>query len=211
MESIKASYLRTALGVAALAASACTAAPQREAAATPAPARAHEDGTADLVGRPAQPWHVDHWVNSAPLELAALRGRVVLVRFWTAPDCPFCGATAPALNDFHKRYSAQGLTVVGFYHHKDDAPLQPESVAGYVKTFGFEFPVAIDSNWSTLKAWWLDGHDRGFTSASFLIDRSGVIRHVHPGGQYVAGDPAYQAMQSKIEQLLAESAPTARR
>ena len=98
----------------------------------------------ELIGRAAPPWRVEHWINSASLELAALRGRVVLVRFWTAPDCPFCSASAPALNDFHARYARRGLTVVGFYHHKALSPLDPAAVERHVRLFGFRFPVAID-------------------------------------------------------------------
>jgi peroxiredoxin len=157
-----------------------------------------------LLGRPALPWHVDHWFNSPPLELKALRGRVVLVRFWTAPDCPFCSASAPALNDFHVRYTQRGLTVVGFYHHKARSPLQPNDVERYAKLFGFVFPIATDSGWRTLRRWWLDEQPRAFTSASFLIDRHGIIRYIHPGGKYVQGDAAHAALQAMIERLLSQ-------
>ncbi len=64
--------------------------------------------------------------------------------------------------------------------------------------------MAIDTDWKTLHRWWLDGHSRRWTSVSFLLDRRGVIRHIHPGGQYVKGDKDYEAMRSKIEALLAE-------
>jgi len=157
----------------------------------------------ELIGRPAPPWRAEYWINSAPLELAALHGRVVLVRFWTAPDCPFCSDTAPALNDFHARYAERGLTVIGLYHHKARGPLDPSAVERYARLFGFKFPVAIDLRWQTLHAWWLDDR-RKFTSASFLIDRRGIIRHVHPGGQYVRGDAAHAELQAMIERLCAE-------
>jgi peroxiredoxin len=157
----------------------------------------------DLVGTPAPEWRVEHWINSAPLTLAQLRGRVVLVRWWTAPDCPFCAATAPSLNDFHARYAKRGLSVVGFYHHKARSPLAAADVEHYAKLFKFEFPIAIDPEWNTLRSWWLN-QDRRFTSVSFLIDRRGVIRHVHPGGQYVKGDAQYAKLETAIEQLLAE-------
>lgn len=157
-----------------------------------------------LLGKPAAEWHVDHWLNSQPLSLADLRGQVVLVRWWTAPDCPFCAATAPALNEFDAQYRGRGLRVLGFYHHKDSAPLNPDDVGRYAKLFHFDFPIAIDPHWQTLKAWWLNGAERGFTSVSFLIDRRGVVRHIHPGGKYVKGDEAYTKLQQSIEELLAE-------
>ena len=161
-------------------------------------------GAERLIGTKAQPWQVTNWLNSAPLDLKYLRGKVVLVRWWTAPDCPYCRATAPALNEFYEKYHAQGLEVIGFYHHKSSDPLKVEAVKQYSEKFGFKFPVAIDAEWATLHRWWLDSHARAWTSVSFLIDRKGLIRHIHSGGQYVAGDDDYAAMKGKIEQLLAE-------
>lgn len=161
-----------------------------------------------LVGKPAPAWHAERWINSAPLALSDLRGRVILLRFWTAPDCPFCSATAPALNEFHARYAARGLQVIGFYHHKQRSPLDAAAVEHYTRTFGFRFPIAIDRDWRSLRDYWLDAPSptpaRKFTSASFLIDRRGIIRHIHPGGQYVRGDADYTRMVEHIEQLCAE-------
>lgn len=169
----------------------------------PSAAESSHEGD-QLLGQPAREWHVEHWLNSAPLSLPSLRGQVVLVRWWTAPDCPFCAATAPALNEFDHSYRARGLRVIGFYHHKSNDPLRVEDVAHYADTFHFAFPIAVDPQWQTLRDWWL-GHGRHkFTSVSFLIDRRGVIRHIHPGGQYVKGDAAYAKLQQMIQTLLAE-------
>jgi peroxiredoxin len=169
----------------------------------PVASRAPAPGQA-RIGQPAPPWHAERWINSPPLELTQLRGRVVLVRFWTAPDCPFCSASAPALNDFHARFERSGLTVIGFYHHKARSSLRPGDVERYAKQFHFGFPVATDTGWQTVRSWWLNHQPRGYTSASFLIDRKGVIRHIHPGGKYEVGDAAHRELQSRIEALLAE-------
>lgn len=182
----------TALGVFLLA---LTLAPSPLAAAGPG------DG---LLGEPAPAWRGDHWLNSPPLALEDLRGRVVLVRWWTAPGCPFCGASAPALNALHERYGGRGLTVVGFYHHKSRGPLDPAAVARHAERFGFRFPLAVDTGWQTLRAWWLDRTDSGWTSVSFLLDKEGVVRWVHPGGQYVEGDDDFAALDGAIRRLLAE-------
>lgn len=160
-----------------------------------------------LLGTRPPEWTAEHWLNTEPLALEDLRGRVVLVRFWTGPGCPYCRASAPALNEWHERYAEDGLTVVGLYHHKGRGGrngADPAAVAAYADELGFEFPLAIDPGWKTLRAWWLDGHSRGWTSVSFLLDRDGVIRHVHPGGQYVKGDAAYAEMEAAIQRLLAE-------
>ncbi len=152
---------------------------------------------------PAPEWEVSDWIDSEPLELKDLQGSVVLVRFWTAPQCPFCRASAPALNEFHQTYGPRGLKVIGFYHHKSSAPLDPARVRFYAKKFGFKFPVAIDHDWKTLRRWWLDRQpESAWTSVSFLIDKQGIVRHIHHGGQYVKGDSDYTTLKAKIEELL---------
>src|ERR1700722_3254438 len=108
-----------------------------------------------LIGTKPPEWQVTNWFNGSRGKLADLRGKVVLVRWWTAPDCPYCRATAPALNEFYEKYHAQGLEVIGFYHHKSEEPLKVETVRKYADDFGFKFPVAIDTNWKTLHKWWL--------------------------------------------------------
>ena len=157
-----------------------------------------------VINQPAPGWKLEHWFNSEPLTLQDLRGKVVLVRWLMAPSCPFCSATAPALNRFDEEYRSRGLVVIGVYHHKDPEPLDLETVRGYVEHYQFRFPVAVDSDWKTLKRWWLDGHERTWTSVSFLIDRRGVIRHVHPGGKLGPDTDDFRAMRAKIEALLAD-------
>lgn len=98
----------------------------------------------ELVGQTVPPWTAEEWTNSPPLTLAGLRGRVVLVRWFAGTSCPMCSATAPALRELHRAYASQGLTVLGMYHHKEDAPLKPGEYASYVASYGFEFPVARD-------------------------------------------------------------------
>ena len=157
-----------------------------------------------LIGRKAPAWNGLQWIEAEPRQLADFAGKVVLIRWWTAPGCPYCRATAPALNEFHRSYRDQGLVVLGFYHHKSPRPLSEAAVKEHVGRLGFEFPIAIDPEWRTLKRWWLDSSSENWTSVSFLLDRRGVVRHIHPGGQYVAGDADYHLMKAKIEELLAE-------
>ena len=155
---------------------------------------------AELIGTKAQSWDVAEWLNSQPLQLSQLRGQVVLVRWWTGPECPYCAASAPNLNTLHERYHAKGLVVIGFYHHKSPTPLTRRHVEQLVKRYRFQFPVAIDPDWQSLKRWWLDGHDRAWTSVSFLLDQQGVIRYIHPGGSYT--DEEARTMESIIQDLL---------
>ncbi len=157
-----------------------------------------------LLGRPAPELAVTHWTNSEPLTLADLRGKVVLLRWWTAPGCPFCAATAPSLNELHERYADRDLVIVGLYHHKSTAPLDPAQVERYAEAFGFRFPLAIDEGWETLRHWWLDGAEQQWTSVSFLLDREGVVRWLHPGGEYPPGSEDYAELVTTVEALLDE-------
>lgn len=155
----------------------------------------------NLIGSKAIDWQVGDWLNSQPMQLKDLQGKVVLVRWWTT-ICPFCKATAPALNEFYQKYKSQGLEVVGFYHHKSSEPLNKQEVYQYSKKLGFQFPIAIDYRWQTLTKWWLENTNENWTSVSFLIDRQGTICHIHPGGEYVKGDKDYKIMEEKIVELL---------
>jgi peroxiredoxin len=171
----------------------------------------------DRIGVAAPPFQFDEvWLNSPPLTLEDLRGQVVLVRWWT-DTCPFCASSAPALRALHDQYSARGLTVIGVFHPKAgrDDPLDVARVQRAVESRQFLFPVAIDWDWRTrtLKDWWLTGPERPATSVTFLLDKSGIIRFVHPGMEYHDDDgDELHAMcvddmaniRSAIERLIAE-------
>lgn len=171
---------------------------------------------ADRIGVPAPPFRFDAWLNSDAMSLEDLRGRVVLVRWWT-DTCPFCASSAPALRTLHEQYSPKGLTVIGVFHPKArrDDPLDLPRVQRVVDQREFEFPIAVDWDWrnGTLKDWWLTGPDRPATSVTFLVDKQGVIQFVHPGMEYHdESGPSDHAMcvndmraiRTEIERLLAE-------
>lgn len=141
----------------------------------------------DRIGVEAPPFQFDAWLNSPRLSMQALRGKVVLVRWWT-DTCPFCASSAPALRSLHDSYASRGLVVIGVFHPKAgrDDPLDVARVQRAVEARRFTFPVAIDWEWRqrTLKDWWLTGPDRPATSVTFLVDRAGIIQFVHPGMEY---------------------------
>lgn len=158
-----------------------------------------------IVGTKAEEWIVTDWIHSGPLSLKDLSGKVVLVRWWTDPYCPYCTASAPALNEWYEAYKDNGLIVIGFYHHKSPIPLEIEKVNRFLPALDLHFLLPLTERWITLRKWWLNKNRKArWTSASFLIDRNGVIRYIHPGGQYVKGDDDYAMLKSKIEELLNE-------
>lgn len=188
-------------GAIALATAACASTPPKDPSVTAADPALDDR---ELVGVTPSEWTTEDWRGGPPLTLEELRGRVVLVRWFMSNECPYCTATAPALNALHADYAARGLVVVGLYHHHGERAPEPGEYEAYVRRYGFRFPVAVDVNWSTLERWWLRGHQRAFTSVTFLLDREGRIRGVHPGGRFAPSDPAYASIRAAIERLLAE-------
>jgi len=178
------------------------------AAAQPAPPDA--DSPAELMDRPARAWTFDRWVGSAPLTLASLRGKVVLMR-WFNTDCRYCAHTLPGLETLRTRYGSQGLVVVGVFHPKPIHPVSDAFVRRASHELGFHGPVAVDERWTTLERWWLDGHpERNWTSVSFLIDREGQVRWAQGGGEYYPSadprharcDATYAELERTIRRLL---------
>jgi len=169
------------------------------------------DSAVIRAGRVAPSWNVRDWINSPPLDLEQLQGKVVLMRFFS--DSP---QGAAALNDFYRAYRQQGFVIVGFYTPQ---PMPSETDLGYVRrlvaALEFEFPVAVDARWETLNRYWLNEADADMGSASFLLDRKGVIRAVQGRGLYDKNSPnrnvrrAYETLQRQIETLLKESGPGA--
>jgi peroxiredoxin len=138
---------------------------------------------AGLVGTPAPEWRGIEWLEGGPLRLGDLRGRVVLLRFWLA-DCPYCRRSAAALRAWAAAYRDDGLVVVGIHHPKSQEARDPETVAAAARALGFDFPIGIDDGWETVRAYGVGGVFKRFTSVTFLIDRDGIIRFVHDGGEY---------------------------
>jgi thiol-disulfide isomerase/thioredoxin len=172
------------------------------------------DAGKDRLGVSPSEFQFDAWVNSEPLTLAGLRGKVVLVRWWT-DTCPHCAATSPTLRMLDEQYRARGLRIIAAFHPKpqplDD--VQIERVRRAVETRQFTFPVAIDAHWRTLREWWLTGPSRPATSATFVLDKKGVVRFVHPGMEYHENESGsghemcerdLGSVRAAIEQLLAE-------
>jgi len=172
------------------------------------------DSPADVLDHPARAWTFDRWVDSKPLALDSLRGNVVLIR-WFNTGCHYCGNTLPALETLRTRYGSQGLVVVGVFHPKPIHEVSDALVRKTAHELGFHGPIAVDERWSTLDRWWLNGHpDRNWTSVSFLIDRDGVVRWAHGGGEYhpstdprhASCDVRYAELERTIRRLLDDRA-----
>ncbi len=133
------------------------------------------------------------WINSEPLTLAQLKGKVVLIDFWTY-SCINCQRTQPYLNAWYDAYGADGLVIIGVHAPEFAFEQVPANVQQAVTAEGITYPVALDNSFSTWNA-----YNNRYWPAKYLIDRDGRVRY----SQF--GEGAYDVTESKIRQLLGES------
>jgi len=132
------------------------------------------------------------WINSAPLKLSDLRGRVVLIEFWTF-GCYNCRNTLPTVKGWDERYREQGLTVIGVHSPEFAHERKVENLRREVASLGIGYPVVADNDYQT----W-DAYGVAAWPTSFLLDKQGRIRWRHVG----EGD--YDEAERLIQQLLNE-------
>jgi cytochrome c biogenesis protein CcdA/peroxiredoxin len=127
------------------------------------------------------------WLNSGPLSMDQLRGKVVLVDFWTY-SCINCIRTIPYIRGWDEKYKGQGLVVVGAHTPEFAFEKKSENVRRAVADFGINFPVAIDNNYAIWRAF-----GNRYWPANYLIDAKGHIRYVNFGeGNYAKTEQAIQ-------------------
>jgi methionine-R-sulfoxide reductase len=136
------------------------------------------------------------WINSDPLTLEGLRGRVVLVDFWTF-SCYNCRNTLPTLKRFDASYRERGLTIVGVQTPEFDSEKKVETVRGQVRALGIKYPVVMDNDYVTWRAYGVEAWP-----TVVILDKQGRIRYTH------IGEGAYDAQEKIIKTLLAESEKT---
>jgi len=140
---------------------------------------------------------IDNWFNSPPLAMSQLRGKVVLIDFWTY-DCVNCLNTLPHVKRWHEKYKDQGLVVVGV--HTPEFPFERETanLQAAIRRLGVPYPVAQDNGFRTWSAW-----RNQYWPAVYLVDREGRVVFHHSG----EGD--YDKIEQQIRQALDASGPKA--
>ena len=119
------------------------------------------------------------WLNSPPLTMAGLRGKVVLIDFWTY-SCINCVRTLPYLKAWDRKYRRDGLVIVGVHAPEFRFETRRDNVQAAVARYGIQYPVALDSSLRT----WSNFHNQ-YWPAHYLIDRRGRVVYTHFGeGQY---------------------------
>ena len=133
------------------------------------------------------------WLNSKPLTAEALRGKVVLVDFWTY-SCINCLRTIPYVRAWAEKYKNDGLVVIGVHTPEFAFEKQPANVKKAVADLKIDYPVAIDNNYAIWRAF-----DNMYWPAHYFIDAQGRIRHHH------FGEGEYAKSEEVIRQLLREA------
>ena len=136
---------------------------------------------------------VGPWFNSGPLTREQLRGKVVVIDFWTY-SCINCLRSIPYVKAWDERYRKDGLVIIGVHAPEFAFEREPANVARAIKALGIRYPVALDNNydlWRALK--------NNYWPAHYFIDAQGRVRYHHFG----EGD--YDGSERVIRQLLAEA------
>lgn len=141
---------------------------------------------------------IDAWLNSKPLQISDLKGKVVLIDFWTY-SCINCIRTLPYLKDWYQKYHDKGLVIIGVHTPEFDFEKNLANVKNAVIQDGIKYPVALDSHFVT----WLNFNNQ-YWPAHYLIDKNGTVVYTHFG----EGD--YDVAENNIRYLLGmrELAPT---
>jgi thiol-disulfide isomerase/thioredoxin len=133
------------------------------------------------------------WLNSPALSKESLKGKVVLVDFWTF-DCINCQRSIPYVNEWTKKYEKDGLVVIGV--HTPEYPYERviDNVRKNVEKLGLNYPIAIDNNYAIWRAF-----GNQYWPAHYIIDAQGQIRYTH------FGEGSYDTQEQVIQQLLEEA------
>ena len=136
------------------------------------------------------------WLNTlAPIHLADIRGKVVLLEMWTF-DCINCQHTLPYLNSWYDKYASQELVIIGNHYPEFPYEANLENLKKAIITDGIKYPVAQDNDGTTWKA-----YEAEYWPMIYLIDKKGEIRYIR------IGEGGYDLTETAIQTLLAEAYP----
>ena len=162
-----------------------------------------DDDSRDTSARPGEVGSVAQeiqgisgWINSEPFTMESLRGKVVLVDFWTY-TCVNCIRTMPFLREWHEKYADEGLVIVGVHSPEFQFEEVRENVEAAVEQFQIKWPVLQDNEMQTWRAF-----NNQFWPAKYLIDKDGVIQYTH------FGEGAYDETELEIRKLLKDAGAT---
>ena len=133
------------------------------------------------------------WFNSKPVTIESLRGKVVLVDFWTY-TCINCQRTLPYLKSWYEKYHDKGLVIIGVHSPEFEFEKNPQNLQKAIADFGLKYPIVQDNNFDTWKAF-----NNQYWPAKYFIDKNGKIRWTH------FGEGQYDESEQMIQKLLKEA------
>lgn len=133
---------------------------------------------------------IQQWLNSNPISIADLKGKVVLVQFWTFA-CINCQRTLPYVTRWHRQYADKGLSVIGVHTPEFAFEREPNNIKQAMQKHNITYPVPMDNDFKTWNA-----YSNGYWPHLFLADRQGLLRYDH------IGEGAYDTTEQTIRQLL---------
>ncbi|MBI5127501.1 cytochrome c biogenesis protein DipZ [Candidatus Roizmanbacteria bacterium] len=136
------------------------------------------------------------WFNSQPLTISSLKGKVILVDFWTY-TCINCIRTLPYLKSWYEKYKDKGLVIIGVHTPEFEFEKNPDNVAKAIKDFSIKYPIMQDNDYATWRA-----YNNHYWPAKYFIDRDGKIRSSHFGeGEYDESEKLIQELLKEIGKL----------
>lgn len=133
---------------------------------------------------------IEAWINSKPLQISELKGKVVLIDFWTY-SCINCIRTLPYIKDWYAKYHDKGLVIIGIHSPEFDFEKNLSNVENAVKQDGIQYPVALDNQFVTWR-----NFDNHYWPAHFLINKEGKVVFTH------FGEGKYEVTENNIRYLL---------
>jgi peroxiredoxin len=143
----------------------------------------------------------DDWFNSPPLKLSALRGRVVVLHFWTFA-CINCRHNDAAYKAWFQKYATKGVTMIGVHTPETAREHDLKRLKKSIEERGLKYPIVVDADGKTWAAW----GNRWWPSI-YLIDKQGFVRYRWDGELGWKGAKGKAIMEKKIDELLAEEIP----
>jgi cytochrome c biogenesis protein CcdA/thiol-disulfide isomerase/thioredoxin len=130
------------------------------------------------------------WFNSNPLTISELKGKVVLIDFWTY-TCINCIRTLPYIESWHEKYADKGLVIIGVHSPEFEFEKNAKNVKKAISDFGLKYPIVQDNNFDTWK-----NYNNRYWPAKYLIDANGAIQYTH------FGEGNYNETELEIQKLL---------
>ncbi len=156
-----------------------------------------------VIGKAPELEGIQGWVNTEPLSLEALRGKVVLIDFWTY-SCINCIRTFPYLSQWQEKYKDKGFVLLGVHSPEFEFEKKQENVEAAAKKYGLAYPIALDNNHETWRAF-----NNNYWPEHWLLDGEGNIRlHTVGEGHYAETEKAIQSLLIEEGLLAREEIPS---